>query len=257
MRSLFSPEGTMALRRAVETSPLLVFDFDGTLAPIVDDPAVAFTPSMTIRCIHKLQNRFKVAVVSGRSVADLSPKLGFAPDYLVGNHGAEGLDDAQSADAEGAAQWLKERVSATLQELDDAGVFFEDKGLSWTFHYRQAPEQAIALQAIRRLLDPLDPRLHAFDGKCCVNVVLGHAATKGHAVEVLASRVGADSVVYIGDDVTDESVYRLSRPNWLTIHVGRTARPIGATFYVDTQRDVETVLRRIDVLASALPAPGK
>jgi trehalose 6-phosphate phosphatase len=252
MRSLFCPDGTVALRRAVETSALLVFDFDGTLAPIVEDPSEAITPPSTVEYIRNIMTRFKVAVVSGRSAADLAPRLGFEPTYLVGNHGAEGLDDAQSAEADAASQWLRAQVQGAQLQLEDVGVTFEDKGLSWTFHYRQAPDHAMALREVRQLLEPLDGRLHAFDGKCCVNVVLRDAATKGHAVEVLAARAGAGSVVYMGDDVTDESVYRLSRPSWLTIHVGLVTQTSGATFYVDTQRDVVTVLRRIDGLAKSL-----
>lgn len=252
MRSIFSPEGAVALRRAVETQALLVFDFDGTLAPIVDDPADAFTPAATAGLLLHLLGHFKIAVVSGRSTDDLAPRLGFSPTIVVGNHGAEGLGDAPLPEHLGAAAWLKARLAAHQPELDAAGVTLEDKQLSWTLHYRQAPDHARARQAIQRTIEPLDERLHAFGGKCCVNLVLAGASTKGHAVEALVAEAGATGVLFMGDDVTDESVYRMSRPSWLTIHVGRTEHVTGASFYVDTQRDVAGVLRRLVDLTHTL-----
>lgn len=252
MKSIFSPEGAVALRRCVETSALLAFDFDGTLAPLVDDPADAFTPTATAGLLLRLLGHFKIAVVSGRSTQDLSPRLGFSPTFIVGNHGAEGLGDAPPPGHLAATAWLKARLAAHQPELDAAGVTLEDKRHSWTLHYRQAPDPARALQAIHRAIEPLDERLHAFGGKCCVNLVLAGASTKGHAVQALVARSGASGVLFMGDDVTDESVYRMSRPSWLTIHVGRTEHLTGASFYVDTQRDVAGVLRRLVDLTHTL-----
>lgn len=250
MNSIFSPEGTAALRHAVQASALMVFDFDGTLAPIVDDPADAAPAPETVELLRQLRSRFKVAVVSGRATRDLAPRLGFEPTYLVGNHGAEDKGATKEPDGP-AAQWMKARVSSGAAQLRQTAVSFEDKGLSWTFHYRQAPDHEAARQAIRGLLEALPADLQAFDGKCCVNVVMATAPTKGRAVEALVAGSGATTVVFMGDDVTDETVYRLAPPAWVTIHVGRTTHANGARFYVDTQRDVIAVLRRIVGIASS------
>ncbi|HEY0821482.1 MAG TPA: trehalose-phosphatase, partial [Rhizobacter sp.] len=204
MKSIFSPDGSAALRRAVETAALLVFDFDGTLAPIVDDPAQAFTPRETAELLRGLLRRFPIAVVSGRARHDLVARLGFEPTFLVGNHGAEGLTDAPPPGHEAAAAWLRARVAAAAPRLDAAGVRFEDKGSSWTLHYRNAPDLASAQREIEALLDALHPGLERLAGKCCVNLVLVGAPTKGHAVQALVARTGARSVVFMGDDVTDE-----------------------------------------------------
>ncbi|MGY4829073.1 trehalose-phosphatase [Sphaerotilaceae bacterium SBD11-9] len=252
MRSVFSPDGAVALRRAVETRALLVFDFDGTLAPIVDDPADAVTPRETAELIQMLLGHFQVAVVSGRSLRDLESRLGFDPTFLVGNHGAEGAGAPPPSPCEPSAAWMRERVAAAAARLEAAGVSFEDKERSWTLHYRMAADHERARQEIRRLLDPLDPQLHVFEGKCCVNVVLADAWHKGRAVEALVARTGASSVVFMGDDVTDESVYRVSRPSWLTIHVGNTTHTTDAGFFVDTQREVANVLRLLHDLAVSM-----
>jgi trehalose 6-phosphate phosphatase len=253
MRSIFCPEGGMALRRAVETSALLVFDFDGTLAPIVDDPADAATPRETAEHLRSLLRRFRIAIVSGRARQDLAPRLGFEPTFLVGNHGAEGLADAAPAGHEAAAAWIRARIAAEAPRLQAAGIRFEDKGQSWTLHYRQAPDPAQAQQAIQALLTPLHPGLETLAGKCCVNLVLAGAPTKGHAVQELVARTGAASVVFMGDDATDESVYRLSRPSWLTIHVGPAGAANGASFHVDSQREVVNVIRLLRDLSATMP----
>jgi len=252
MRSIFSPDGAAALRHTMEMSPLLVFDFDGTLAPIVDDPSDAFTPTETIECLKLLQSRFTVAVVSGRARTNLVSRLGFEPAYAVGNHGAEDAVGARSPENGALGQWIRDRASAAARQLEAAGIRFEDKGFSWTLHYRQAMDHAAAQREIHLVLDGMPAGLHSFGGKCCVNVVMADAATKGQAVENLVTRTRAKAVLFMGDDVTDESVYRMSRPNWLTIHVGLMNPGIGASFYVDTQRDVVTVLRLIRGLAASL-----
>jgi trehalose-6-phosphatase len=115
----------------------------------------------------------------------------------------------------------------------------------------EAYPAALPCDRARTVADSAPPML-AIGGKCCVNLVLAGASTKGHAVEALVACTGAAGVLFMGDDVTDESVYRMSRPSWLTIHVGRTEHVTGASFYVDTQRDVAGVLRRLVDLTHTL-----
>ena len=89
MRHLFTPEGESELVALAARRPLLGFDFDGTLAPIVAQPELARVPVATLRRLRQLASRLPLAVISGRSVADLRSRLGFEPTYVVGSHGAE------------------------------------------------------------------------------------------------------------------------------------------------------------------------
>jgi trehalose 6-phosphate phosphatase len=73
----------------LKREPLLAFDFDGTLAPIVDRPQDARVPEPVAQCLQELGSRCAVAIITGRSVEDVKPRLGFAPQFIVGNHGAE------------------------------------------------------------------------------------------------------------------------------------------------------------------------
>ena len=89
MKHLFTTEGEIALQAVMRLRPLLAFDFDGTLAPIVARPDEARVAEAVSRGLAALARDLPVAIITGRSVADVRPRLGFAPHYVIGNHGAE------------------------------------------------------------------------------------------------------------------------------------------------------------------------
>ena len=176
MQHLFSPEGESALARTLQHRPLLAFDFDGTLAAIVRQPHDARPTQALVQRLAALSALLPVAVVSGRALADLRPRLGFRPAHLVGNHGAEDEDDAAAT-----ARWtvaldpLRQRLQQQAAVLGAAGVTPEDKGPSIALHYRQARHAAAALRAIELFLQGpwLDGQagpLKVFGGKRVVNV---------------------------------------------------------------------------------------
>ena len=114
MQHLFQPEGEAALAAALRQRPLLAFDFDGTLAPIVARPedarisqAVSHAPAgagrRTCRWPSSPAARWH----------DVRGRLGFEPRYIVGNHGAEDpLDPAAAAALAAALEPLRERLRA-------------------------------------------------------------------------------------------------------------------------------------------------
>src|SRR5690349_4491226 len=89
MQPLFSPAGEAAIAATLADSPLVAFDFDGTLAPIVAHPDDAqVLPALAPR-LERLAGLLPLAIVSGRSVEDVRKRLTFMPRFVVGNHGAE------------------------------------------------------------------------------------------------------------------------------------------------------------------------
>jgi trehalose 6-phosphate phosphatase len=122
-------------------------------------------------------------------------------------------------------------------------VRVEDKGLSVALHYRLAADRARAQAAIDDALAALDPALERFGGKCVVNVVPAGVPDKGEAVIALQQRSGAGAVVFIGDDVNDESVFRRAGPHWLTVRIGRDDPQSSARFFLDSQAEVATLLQ--------------
>jgi trehalose 6-phosphate phosphatase len=245
VRHLFTPEGDADLAWVVARQPLLAFDFDGTLAPIVARPAQARVPITTLRRLHRLTQQLPLAVISGRAVADLQRRLGFTPTHVVGNHGAEDPQRELRPEWQAALDGLRGRLARAGADLQRAGITVEDKGASLALHYRLASDRAAALALIERLLDPIDPGLHVFGGKMVTNVVSAAADDKASALRHLARRTDAHAVLYLGDDVNDESVFAAHEPTWLTVRVGIDLRESAARYYINGPREVPLLLDRV------------
>jgi trehalose 6-phosphate phosphatase len=244
MPHLFQPAGEAALAAVLRRGPLLGFDFDGTLAPIVTTPAQARISRSVSDKLRRLSARLPVAVVSGRSIADLGTRLDFTPHYVVGNHGAEfsaedaardstRLDDARrllAAHGEALARW---------------GVVLEDKGLSLALHYRLSRSREQACEAIRQALRPIEGEYRTFAGKMVENIVPADATDKGGAMHALARHCGASCAFFIGDDVNDEAVFASAPPDWLTVRVGRDDPDSRARFFLDGTAEVALLLDRM------------
>src|SRR5262249_18290090 len=121
MRHLFLREGRAALVNALSSNPLLAFDFDGTLAPIVAHPNDARVTSAVSERLARLAEIRRVAVITGRSVDDVAPRLGFEPTYIVGNHGAEDPSDANRLDLS-ALDAFRARLANDAERLAACGV---------------------------------------------------------------------------------------------------------------------------------------
>ena len=247
MQHLFSPAGESALARLMgRQRVLLAFDFDGTLAPIVARPDDARVSVAIARRLQLLSLRCPVAVITGRSIADVRSRLGFAPAYLVGNHGAEGLDWVPSGQG---MEIMLARIELQAQALKAAGVQIENKALSLALHYRLARDRDAALRAIDALVDSLPADLCTFGGKCVVNVVSKDAPDKGAAALALLRISDCDTLLFVGDDVNDEAVFEQARDDWLTVRIGRAdgggASASHAMFFLDTHSEMGALLDRV------------
>jgi trehalose 6-phosphate phosphatase len=243
MRHLFTPAGEAAIAQLMgHRRVLLAFDFDGTLAPIVARPDDARVSVAIARRLESLAGRCPVAVVTGRSIADVRPRLGFEPAFVVGNHGAEGMDWVPSGRG---MELLRARIDSQAPALKTAGVHVEDKTLSLALHYRLSRDRDAALRAIDALVDALPPDLHAFGGKCVVNVVSKDAPDKGAAALALLRVSACETLLFVGDDVNDEAVFEQARPDWLTVRIGRAQGASRAMFFLDTHSEMSALLERI------------
>ena len=137
-----------------------------------------------------------------------------------------------------------------------AGVSVEDKGASLALHYRLATDRGAAIELIDRLLDPIDPGLHVFGGKMVTNVVSAAADDKAAALRRLAQRADAHAVLYLGDDVNDESVFAAREPTWLTVRVGADHHESAARYFISGPREVPRLLDRILQLIGAPAEPA-
>jgi trehalose 6-phosphate phosphatase len=180
------------LREAPERSALF-FDVDGTLAPIVARPELAVVPDSTRAELERLSTSYRlVAGVSGRAGGDARTLVGADALVYVGNHGLELHPEAEH---------LRARVA---RFRDAVALPVEDKGLSLSYHYREATDEAAARRRLEEVADRarqegLDPRW----GRKVLEIRPAVEADKGTAVRDLLERSGATRGLYAGDDVTD------------------------------------------------------
>jgi trehalose 6-phosphate phosphatase len=202
------------------TSRLLVAtDFDGVLAPIVDDPdAVVATPtSMAALGLLADLADTSVAVVSGRSYEFLERVVARPERFtLIGSHGAELAPGALSADER---RELDAMIAAlTGLAAHHPGLHVEVKALSVAAHLRRIDgDRAAAAAEVDRLAAHWSGKIVV--GKEVVEFTLRHT-TKGDAVTDLAQRIGATSTVYLGDDTTDEDVFIMLGSGDVGVKVG-------------------------------------
>jgi trehalose 6-phosphate phosphatase len=184
------------LREAPERSAIIL-DVDGVLAPIVARPEFSKVPTATRAELERLAAQYLlVACVSGRSGEDARRLVGVERVRVVGNHGLE-LDPRASELADSLR-----RFRETVPEIP--GAWIEDKGLSFTFHYREAEDP----DAVESALEPVARRaeeagFEPLQGRKVLEIRPGVRVNKGSAVRTLIRESGATRGLYAGDDTTD------------------------------------------------------
>lgn len=245
MIPLWSVEWPAALERLVGGNSLLVFDFDGTLAPIVDDRESARMAARTARALRDVAALYPCAVVTGRAVDDVSRRLDEASlRYLIGNHGLEGgsLDPRSLAKLASEVEVVRGALAPELASLE--GVEIEDKGHSLSVHYRAAKDSVHARATIQRVVSARFPTMRIVGGKFVVNLIPKGAPHKGDAVLHLKAVCAAENVLFVGDDTTDEDVFALDAPWLVSVRVG-FERGSQAGFFVEDQSEVVVLLEQL------------
>jgi len=203
---------------------LVASDFDGTLAPIVSDPALAEADRESLVALRNLAQlpQTHVAIVSGRALADLAARTNTADEiHLVGSHGSE----FEAGFAEPLTPPARDVLDCLTRELrqiaaDAPGFLIEEKPASLAFHYRNADEQAATAAVEAILRGPArQAGVHVRHGKKVVELSVV-ATDKGSALGRIRQRLGASAVLFIGDDVTDEDAFAALAGPDLGIKVG-------------------------------------
>jgi len=183
---------------------------------------------------------YPCAVISGRAFPDISARLaGAGIQHVFGNHGLES--------AEGGVPHVQVRrwlVPLRAQLGGEPGVVIEDKGYSLTLHYRAARNRPRAIDAIHRVVDTL-PGVRAIDGLEAVNLLPRAGANKGVALHRALEISACETMLYIGDEQTDEDAFgAFGSDRLLAIRVGRshTSR---ARYHLESQSSVDSLLRAL------------
>jgi trehalose 6-phosphate phosphatase len=239
VKYLFSRGGLEVLREFVTEGTLLAFDFDGTLAPIVKKRDRAALPAQTSRLLKKLSRLRPVALLSGRELSDLKSRVPFPLLAWIGNHGMEGVPGGKprSRNEKIVGKW-----AASLAESLPAipGTELENKRYSLTLHYRESKRPAKARSSLLAA-EALKPAPHILPGKKVLNLLTPGHTNKGLALQALMKAHGFGKALFVGDDDTDEDVFRLQDPRIFSLRVG-VKRSSLAQAYLRDQKEVETLL---------------
>ena len=219
---------------------LVTSDFDGTLAPIVNNPADARPLPEAASALIALADvpDTAAALISGRALEVLR-SLSSMPDtvHLVGSHGAE-FDSGFSHDIDKA---LLATITAELNAIaaHRSGVAVETKPASVALHVRNASadDGAAALDEARAAAGAWDA--HLTEGKAVLEFAV-ISTDKGEAVDILRDQHDASAVVFFGDDVTDEKAFRRLRDGDVGVKVGPGDTAAG--YRIETPDDVAAAL---------------
>lgn len=248
-----------ALAERLDGSPLIIMlDVDGTLAPITARPDEATVPPETRRQVAALaaRDRVHVVLVSGRAASVARRMVGVANVWTIGNHGyeitgpdGEELVDPQVAGYRPVMAQAARKLMAQVAHVP--GVIFEDKTWTHSIHYRLAEPGVVPRlrAAVEETTRPLGLRIT--EGKLVLEVRPPLRVDKGTSVLTLAQRLegfrdGA-SIIFIGDDRTDEDAFRALRARAaraVTVRVTHgDESPTAAEFGAEDTAEVREILQ--------------
>ena len=194
----------------------VLLDIDGTLAPIVRHAADAHVPEATRSLLIEIAKRYRiVGCVSGRRATTARQIVAIGTIAYVGNHGGELLrpgatrpevDPALSAWTERVRQFAARAYTAELQRIR---VRSEDKDAIAAFHWRGAPDEELAAEAVRRIAEQaLQEGLAVHWGRKVLEVRPPVDLDKGLGIAALLRGAPLATALYVGDDATDLDAFR-------------------------------------------------
>lgn len=255
MRYVWSVWPVLQKRIRSTKRKLLILDFDGTLAKIAKTPREVVLEKKTVGALTALSKlpSYRLAIISGRSLENLKSFFHFKNAIYAGNHGLELEGDnlllpqkAKKAKKMEALVWLLgEKLKEDLARVP--GVMIEDKNYTLSLHYRNISREHIPFfkQEVGRFRKqyahwPLTWRV----GKKVWEVRPGVKWDKGAAASYLAKKMQSALPIIIGDDATDEDMFKALRHRGITIRVGRSQNSF-AEYYLKSSKDVRAFLEEL------------
>ena len=193
-------------------SVAVLTDIDGTLAPIAPTPDMSEVPEELKDLLRRLSGQFLlVAGISGRKSEEALDLIGLEDVVYFGNHGFEILRDGEVEVIPEALPYLEkvqELESLAREELAPQGAFVEEKGITASIHYRNAPPEIgeKCVEFARREGERLGLRITV--GRGVVEARPPIRADKGTAVRTLVEEYHPKKAMFLGDDTTDLDAFR-------------------------------------------------
>ena len=194
------------------SSGAILTDIDGTLAPIVPTPDMSEVSEELRGLLRKLSEKYLlVAGISGRKTQDALDLIGLNEIVYFGNHGFEILRDGEVEvipDALPYFERVQELERRAKEELAPLGAFVEEKGITASVHYRNAPPEVgeRSVQFVKAEGERLGLRVTV--GRGVVEARPPIRADKGTAVRTLVEEYRPKKAMFLGDDTTDLDAFR-------------------------------------------------
>ncbi len=242
-------------RRMQDREPILFLDYDGTLTPIVNNPAAAVLEPEMRQVLRALAAQYKVALVSGRELETLRNFVQLDNVYYAGSHGFDIVGPGglakQHQEGERCLESLAEATAELESELKGVrGCEIEKKAFATAVHYRNVPEPQV--EPVRRAVEETVRRhgkLRLGGGKKVFELRPDVDWDKGRAVlwlwQELSPQAETTMPVYIGDDLTDEDAFRALAGKGVGIYVGELERPTAASFHLTDVDQVKEFLESL------------
>ncbi len=228
-------------------------DFDGTLSPLAKRPHEAVFPPAMKEVLGELARRphMRVAIISGRPLNFLKSTVGMPGVFYAGNHGLEisgprlSFRYGDSDDFRPVMDRLSAAFGPRLKKIPE--TLLENKGATLCLHYRNVPPAA--RPAFHRLVKNFKSETEGKPvlwraGKKIWEVLPKVDWNKGEALRYLLDRLKGPFPVVVGDDKTDEDMFREINGRGVAIRVGR-ARFSAASYYVEDSGAVLRFLRAV------------
>ena len=234
---------------------MLFLDYDGTLSPIVSNPAAAVLVDGAAEALELVSKVCPVAILSGRDLADISGRVGIPGIWYAGSHGFEltapdGTYHCNDA-AEGAVPLLEHAaVELTRRLREIPGVRIEHKRFAVAVHYREvAPNHVSEIVSATHQLGS-QAGLRVTSGRMLVELRPDLDWDKGTTLRWIRDRVdpsGELLPIYIGDDLTDEDAFDAAQVYGIGIVVGHDEdgdRKTAAHFALQSPDQVREFIER-------------
>jgi trehalose-phosphatase len=241
--------------------PVLLLDFDGTLAPFRVDRFKARPWAGVRELLARIQRagqcraKTRMAIITGRPAGEIAPMLGLEPAVEVwGLHGAERLYPDGRRELEPGSPAAQETLAGLREQLgrDSLGGLFEDKANGAVMHWRgvSAHKATLIEKRARALFEPLAQvdGLRLLDFESGLELRVGR--DKGGAVEAILAETETGTggpVAYLGDDLTDEAAFRAVNavgPRGLSVLVRRERRETAAQIWLRPPGELKVFLDR-------------
>lgn len=262
MYHLFAEWEKVSSQLKASSSVLLLFDYDGTLTPIVETPQKAVLSEEVRGLLQSLRKNclYKVGVISGRALGNLKDKVRVEGIVYAGNHGLE-IEDGELKWVNPVAEETRPLWEALISSLSIAlggipGVIVEDKGLTLSVHYRLVKDEEVS--KVNGILDKIvEPwrsqgKIRLTSGKKVYEIRPPVSWDKGKAIAWLLEKYAGEGnkgcilPVFLGDDLTDEDGFtEVNRREGVSIFVGERNPYSAAHYFLTSPQEVKDFLEKL------------